>query len=183
MINPYFRLAEAAAGSSSAIGAFYQGQKAVPQAGTYNEGMVAVVGLTSASTLLRCWTWLLDRDCIPFMTTAFGDVFFWNPACGVCYLDVQRGEVEFIDSEIEWFLQDFLVNSEIVAEVLRKDRFEELAKKKGPLKYHQVFILEPWACLGGKDAVENYSVGDCGVYLDLIGQALQPERKQVHWIK
>ncbi len=106
------------------------------------------------------------------MTTGFGDVFLWEPDQGVSFLEVQRGEVEPIDPDVRWFLNDFLHKPTIIEQVLRKPRFDELVNRLGALPYHSAFILKPWPMLGGEDKIENYSSGDCRVYFDLVGQSL-----------
>ena len=126
----------------------------------------------SGKTLLDRWTWLVGDNCQPLITTALGDVFFCD-SNGVNFLEVQRGTTEFVDSEIAWFLNDFLAKREVVEGVLRKVMFDQLVEANGPLEYHDIFVLEPWAMLGGIDRVENYSIGKCSVYLDLVGQTLR----------
>jgi hypothetical protein len=64
-----------------------------------------------------------------------------------------------------------LVDPQVVANLLRTDYFAELVRFKRPLNYHEVFILEPWPMLGGQDEPENYDIGMCDVYVDLVGQA------------
>lgn len=85
-------------------------------------------------------------------------------------MDVQRAEVEFVDGDISWFLDEFLVCPNVVEKVLMKDHFEEICRLKRALKYHEAFILEPWPILGGKADGANYGIGHCDVYIDLVGQ-------------
>jgi hypothetical protein len=155
----------------SAFQPFVRQLKSVPAVGAYGNGLLAVVDEESSTTLLASWSWLIGKKCRPLVTPGFGDVFFCDSE-GVSFVEVQRGTCEFVDSEIAWFLSDFLVNPDVVERVLRKVAFDQLVVGKGPLKYHNVFILEPWAMLGGVDRAENYTTGKCSVYLDLVGQSL-----------
>jgi len=139
--------------------------------GAYSDGMLMVVDKQSGNTLLRNWTWLVGESSIALLTTGFGDIFFWDPSNGVSYLEVQRAEIEFVDANIGWFLDEFLVHPRVVEKVLRKERFCELSRLKRSLRYHEVFLLQPWLMLGGQDKLENYNIGECNVYLDLVGQS------------
>ena len=35
----------------------------------------------------------------------------------------------------------------------------------------ETYILKPWILLGGNDNIENYSIGNLNVYLDLVSKA------------
>jgi len=130
-----------------------------------------VVDTQAGINLMHSWSWLVGDKCCALMTTAFGDVCYWNPANGINFLEVQRADVEFADADGRWFLGGFLEYPQLVADLLRKPRFDELVRLKRPLKYHDAFILEPWPMLGGEDRPENYDIGNCAVYIDLVGQA------------
>ena len=153
------------------------GIEAPPAAGAYDNGLLAVVDTQWSTTGLHAWRWLLKPTHRALMTTGFGDVFLWEPREGVSFLEVQRAELELVDPDVNWFLNEFLCKSSIIEEVLRKPRFEELVTRHGPLRYHGVFILKPWLMLGGQDKIENYGPGDCRVYLDLVGQSCKVEKE------
>jgi hypothetical protein len=147
-----------------------------PPTGAYSQGLLAVVDARWSQKGLQAWLWALKPTHRAVMTTGFGDVFLWEPDQGIGFLEVQRGEVEPIDADVRWFLDGFLKKPTVIEQVLRKPRFDELVGRFGPLPYHEAFILRPWPMLGGEDKVENYTTGDCRVYLDLVGQALQPSK-------
>lgn len=142
-----------------------------PAVGVYNGGIITVVDEVAATIILEQWRWSIDKKCFALMTTGVGDVFFWNPANGINHLESQRGSIEFIDSEMEWFLSDFLTNPSVVRDVLKRNPFEKIVQLNRPLRYHEVCILEPWLMLGGADKIENYTIGKCGEYLSLVGNA------------
>ncbi len=143
-----------------------------PQVGTYDSGIISVVDTHLGESLLRSWDWLVPRESKAIVTTAFGDLFLWQPHVGISFLEVQRGEVTFVDSEAQWFLDEFLLDSRVQDDVLRRPRFEQLKERLRGLEYLEAFILEPWQILGGEDSLGQYTIGSCSVYLDLVGQAL-----------
>ncbi len=148
----------------------------VPTVGAYNHGLFTIVDESVSNRLLVNWSWLVGSEAIALMTTGFGDVFFWKPKEGVHFLGVQRAEVEFVDAEFRWFFEEFLVKPQVVDTVLRKPLFDRLVRLHRPLQYGETFILEPWLILGGKENAENYAIGGCSVYLDLVCQTHRHNR-------
>ncbi|HYG77999.1 MAG TPA: T6SS immunity protein Tdi1 domain-containing protein [Planctomycetota bacterium] len=144
-----------------------------PQAGVYNSGLLTTVDSKLGKSMLKDWHFLITDRCHALMTTAFGNVFYWDAEEGICFLEVQGLQVTAITRDLHVFLNEFLTDPKILESVLRKDDFEELASLKGPLSYNRSFFLVPWQMLGGIEKAENYDVGDCDVYLSLVGQALQ----------
>lgn len=173
-LHSSLRLTTEAEGGCAALSAVIGDPDGSPRVGVYNEGLVTVVGVETASRLLESWRWLVPPGCCAIMTTGFGDVFVHEADKGVSFLEVQRGRLEFIDPEVDWFLGEFLGLADIMQDVLRAERCGKLIAAQGALRYHQAFILEPWPMLGGNDRLENYTIGDCRVYLDLVGRALHP---------
>jgi hypothetical protein len=143
---------------------------ALPVVGAYNQGLFTVVDESVGETLLARWSWLVGDQCLALMTTGFGDVFFWRSKEGVYYLDAQRAEIEFVGAETGWLTGGLLADPLIVDQVLRLTYFEELVRTHRPLHYGEIFILEPWLMLGGRDEPQNYGIGQCSVYLELVGQ-------------
>lgn len=172
MLPKHYRLTSSP--NSELISSFHEtgiGSSSSPLVGVYNLGMITVVDVEMSKSLLSAWSWLLSSQCRVLITTGFGDVFFWEKDRGVSFLEIQRGHVEFIDAEIEWFATDFLANPEVIEMVLRRKRLNELVSVLGELVYHNIFILEPWPMLGGNDCIENYIIGSCATYIELVGQS------------
>jgi len=105
------------------------------------------------------WDWLFKERYVALITTGLGDVFLLKKSTReIFYMDPQGGSAEFIDTKVDWFLNEFLVKPEIAESLIWQERIEDLISKQRPLKYHEVFILEPWIILGGEDKVENYAM-------------------------
>lgn len=144
------------------------------QAGMYNDGLIAVVDADASEKILGAWNWLTS-DSVALLTTGLGDVFFWKKdESAVYFLNVQHGTTEFVDRDLKWFLDEFLEKDGVVEEVLRKSLFDSLVKHHRALRYHEAFILEPWQMLGGEEKVEDFAIGQCAVYLELVGLNSRP---------
>ncbi len=143
-----------------------------PAVGTYDDGLLTVLDADRSKVIQRAWTGVMSGECAPLITTGFGDIFFWKPKEGVYFLELQNGEIVWIDKEPEWFLDEFLTKPEVIERVLHEPDFRELVRRKGPLTYHNVFTLAPVLALGGSWSVEHFFVGDCATYIEIVGQTL-----------
>jgi len=139
--------------------------------GVYNNGLLMVLAETEGSEILAEWDWLFGERATGLITTGLGDVFFLRKSTNeIFYMNTQSGEPVFITTDISWFINQFLIGTQVMEDVIWRKRIEALISKNRPLKYLEAFILEPWIILGGEDKPENYSIGDCDVYLCLVGQ-------------
>jgi hypothetical protein len=141
----------------------------LPSVGTYQDGLLSILDNAAAPMLLNDWP-MRDRW-LPLIATGMGDLFFWDQdSPSVYFLNVQHGTTEFVDAEVPWLLDQFLIIPEILEKVFRKSRIEALTALFRPLRYGEAFIREPWAMFGGPDRDEFYSIGQLDVYLSLVGQ-------------
>lgn len=143
------------------------------KAGVYNDGVLTILDERTAPQMLKSWGWL-ERRILALITTGLGDVFGWDVAeSGVYFLNVQYGTLEFVDAEVDWVLDEFILYPEIDEKVLQQSRVGSLTRHLRELHYGETFIREPWAMFGGKDEDDRYAIGQTDVYLDLVGQTLQ----------
>lgn len=148
------------------------GGRVTIEAGMYDGGLIGVVDRKSANLILRNWP-QFSVDFPVLLTTAFGEMFVFDRRREqVLFINTQYGTITEIDPEIEWVLDEFLENPGVKADLLQVDKVKRLQRQCRELRYHEAFLLEPWIMFGGEDVDENYSVGDCAVYLDLVGQTL-----------
>ncbi len=142
--------------------------------GIYNDGLLTVLDDELAIASLIGWRWLLGHDVVALATTAFGDLFFWSDKHNAIYfLEVQKGQSTFIDREINYLFDVFLVNEGIRADLLREDELNSLTARLGAISYGECYIANPWKMLGGTGDLETYELGQLDVYLNLVGHAVQ----------
>lgn len=143
-------------------------------AGTYENGLVTVSGISLAVDALAGWRWLLGSDAVALATTATGDVFFWSDRqSAVYFLEPQLGQSTFVDKDVRYFFDEFLTKEGVREKVLHEQLVTSLGQRLGPLPYGHCFIAEPWIMLGGTGAEDSYVSGDAVTYLHLVGQAVQ----------
>lgn len=109
-----------------------------------------------SSKIMVDWDWLFRERVIALITTGLGNVFLFKKSSSeIFYLDTQGVELIFITSEISWFINEFLIKSKVIEDVIWCERIEKLILKNRPLEYLEAFVLEPWIILGGEDKLEN----------------------------
>jgi hypothetical protein len=143
------------------------------ESGVYNEGLITIFDAATSEIAMSSWRWLLGTDAIAFAANAFGDIFFWSESQGAVYfLESQFGRSTFIDKDIDFVMNSFLIEKGIQENVLHSDLFILVKSRVEALSYGECYIAEPWIMLGGSGKVETYSRGNIVVYLSLIGQAV-----------
>jgi hypothetical protein len=142
---------------------------AIPKPGLYAGGEVAVLTVSSKD-LLQAWPEEI-RVCTPLLATAFGDLFVWSRAMGcVTFLETQTGDLEPIDADARWFLDEFLTKPEIRERVLHRERLKSVSERCGALGWLECYVLEPWESMGGNWISSNCRKGRLPAYLDAVGK-------------
>ena len=142
--------------------------------GVYNDGLLTVLDAELANAALIDWRWLLGEDAVALAATTFGDLFFWSNKHGAVYfLEAQKGQSTFIDREVNYLFDVFLVNEGVRKELLRQNELSSLAARLKTLSYGECYIANPWTMLGGTGDLKTYEVGQLDVYLSLVGHAVQ----------
>ena len=164
---------------SSALALFADGNRILPPPGVYNDGLLSILDEPTASELLHAWRWLCGAKCQALMTTGFGDVYYWDQTDrAVYFLNVQHAITDFVDRSIPWILDEFFAIPDIQESVLRASVLTKLAKEHRPLSCDECFILAPWQMFGGDESEDDFEIGTCSVYVDLVGQAQDNLRRE-----
>jgi hypothetical protein len=146
----------------------------VSAVGTFEDGLFSMLDESLSNSVLSSWRWLLGQDAVALVASALGDLFFWSEKHkAVYFLEVQRGKSTFVDKDVGFFLNHFLVRDGVLESVLNRDLFKSLTGHLGKLKYGECYIAEPWLRLGGSGDVNTYEKGDLAVYAVLVGQAVE----------
>jgi hypothetical protein len=143
-------------------------------AGVFDGGVISVLDQARSVSVLDSWRWLLGDDAVALSATSLGDIFFWSEKhAAVYFLEVQRGKSTFVDRDVDFFLNDFLVQDEVRSRVLQKGLFDAISDRLGILRYGECYIAEPWLRLGGSGDPGSYQRGDLTVYVNLVGQSVE----------
>lgn len=141
--------------------------------GTYNNGIISVLDIGLSKEISEVWSWKFNNVFIPIIITSFGDMFLYNKENKYFYYyQPQIDDLIWITNDASEFLNKFMTVKETRNILLHEKKFNKVCSNIGYLKYNEVYILVPWIMLGGYDKIENYTVGNLFVYLDLVSQTL-----------
>lgn len=116
---------------------------------------------------------------LPFMTTAFGDIFVWvKDICQkreyVIFINVRSGNWDIITSRIDLLFNVYIVSEEWLKKDfdLKVTDFSKLTDKLGIPKADECFGYVPALALGGSKSLKNVQIVKMLPYIDIIAQTI-----------
>ena len=150
--------------------------------GTFGDGLFRIVPPNDYQDFVD--TYIEDREkqfeySLPFMTTAFGDIFVWVKDIFqnreyVIFINVRSGKWNIITSRMdllfnvyistkEWFKRDFGINI---------SDFSKLVERLGLPAEDECYGYVPALALGGSKSLDNIQVVKMLPYIDMIAQMI-----------
>lgn len=121
------------------------------------------------SDLISDWTWLIGTDKKPILITAIGDMFLMDTSEGIYWLDVGRGKLECVASNITDF-KNKLKDIEQVNEWFMIDLTTKLKCSSKKLNDGQLYSYKKLPILGGDYSINNFEPTDIEVHFSFAGQ-------------
>ena len=123
--------------------------------GNYGGGILKVINPDEFKKNLYLWIRKEDPNCIPFMITAFGDIFYYRKESNTYYLLSihYRKEKKCADS-LEEFIS-YITSAQAIHTDLRAGLYIEAEKKLGSLSNDDIYMFVPSIQFGGKEIVDN----------------------------
>ena len=142
--------------------------------GTYNDGIISILDIDITVNIMKNWEWRFQKHFIPIIATAFGGLFMYSPRSENCYFyQPQYNTLDLITDNLDELFNNALCDGGIKSKVLLEDKYNNVSAILGHIRYGDAYILKPWLMLGGNDIVENYSIGNLTVYLELVSKSLR----------
>lgn len=169
-----FKITEAVEGRAIFSGFSKERRWADIKPGVYDDGLLTVCGESYKKFQLHSWEWLLGEKCMLMAFLAWGDFICVSFKERKFYLVIsQEGGKVCLGDNLESVF-DYNLAAEIFFEkILLPDKFSEVCKAVGPLKYGECFVHDPWICLGNEEEIQNYDRKNFEIYIDLLGQTLE----------
>lgn len=129
-------------------------------------------------------TYIEDREryfeySLPFMTTAFGDIFVWvKDICQkreyAIFLNVRSGNWSIITSRIDLLFSLYMAEEEWLKRFfdLKVTDFSKLTDKLGIPAADECFGYVPALVLGGSKSLKNIQLVKMAPYIEIIAQAI-----------
>lgn len=117
-------------------------------------------------------TYFDSKKAIPFMMTAFGDIFVYKDEGYIVLLKYKSVDCQVIGKTMQWFWED-LIDEEYQNECgFDISLYNEAIDKYGALKYEECFGFTPLLPLGGKKDVTHLEKVNAKVHIELITQLI-----------
>ncbi|KAG4098425.1 GAD-like-domain-containing protein [Neocallimastix lanati (nom. inval.)] len=142
--------------------------------GNYGDGIIKVINPFDYTESLYTWLGGEDKNKVPIMLTAFGDIFYYRKITDteddVCLLDIHYKNINVCSYSFSEFFEDYLLDEDIQNDILRKPLFLEAKEKEGELKLNEIFLFTPALAIGGAEELKYIKKGDAAVHQNLLLQ-------------
>ena len=141
--------------------------------GNYGNGLLKLIDPEDYFQSLFTWLGKEDYTKIPFMMTAFGDLFYYR-ILGDGEYDISLLNIHYRRIDVPaWTVSEcvqYLVDPSVQESVLRKELFEKAVSKCGSLGADDIFFFAPALVIGGAEDVEYISKGNAKVHHQVLFQ-------------
>lgn len=117
-------------------------------------------------------TYFDANKAVPFMMTAFGDLFVYKDEGYIVLLKYRNVDCQVVGKTMQWFWDD-LVDKGYQDECgFDISLYNEAISKYGEIKYEECFGFVPLLPLGGKKDIEHMDKVNAKVHIELITQLI-----------
>ncbi|MDR2142307.1 MAG: DUF1851 domain-containing protein [Deltaproteobacteria bacterium] len=142
--------------------------------GNYADGLIKVINPEEYNVSLYEWLGKKDISRVPILVTAFGDIFFYRKLTAsdedISFLDIHYRKIEVCVWSLIDFFNSFIVNNDIIKELLREKLFKKAVSKIGTITFDEIYYFVPALILGGKEDIKNISKGNGIIHQSLLFQ-------------
>lgn len=150
--------------------------------GTFGDGLFRIVSPDDYQDFVD--TYIEDREkyfeyLLPFMTTAFGDIFVWvKDICQnreyVIFINVRSGDWNIITSRMDLLFSLYIVSEECLKRYfdLKVSDFSKLVDRLGLPAEDECYGYVPALALGGSKSLKNIQVVKMLPYIEIIAQMI-----------
>ena len=135
--------------------------------GNYGDGIIKFIDPEDYMDSFYKWLGKEDYSRIPFMMTAFGDIFYFRNfgegEYDISFLDIHYRNISVAAYTVEEFVE-YLVDSEIEEGILRRTLFDEAKNELGILKANEIYFFAPALVTGGAEEIKYVNKGDAAVH-------------------
>ena len=140
--------------------------------GEYGDVIIKVVDPRDYMNSLYTWLGGQDFNKIPIIVTAFGDIFYYRKIDenenDVSLLDIHYREIEVCGYSYQEFFENYILDEDIIKDVLRVDLYKQAVDKLGKLNYEEIFFFTPALVLGGGEDIKYIKKGNGAVHQQVL---------------
>lgn len=142
--------------------------------GEYGNGLIKVVEPREYMNSLYMWLGQKDFNKIPIIVTAFGDIFYYRKLedneNDISLLNIHYRKIEVCTYSYQEFFENYILDENIIKNVLREDLFKQAVEELGKLEYKDIFFFTPALVLGGGEDIKYLKKGNGAVHHQVLLQ-------------
>ena len=145
--------------------------------GSYCDGMIRIINPSDYQDVLNsCYVMDYDISFLPFMCTAFGDVFDYvkNPKLNnyIVYLNVRYGTYLILPDNLVALLNKIIFNRSFLKGWFDLENYPAAQKRFGTPGFDECFGYSPLLAMGGSESLENIKIVKTLPYIDISTQTI-----------
>ncbi len=145
--------------------------------GSYCDGMLKIINPSDYQEVLNsCYVMDYDKSFLPFMCTAFGDVFAYvkNPKLNnyIVYLNVRYGTYLILPDNLAALLNKIIFNRSFLKGWFDLENYPAIQGKLGTPGFDECFGYSPLLAMGGSENFENIEIVKTLPYIDISTQTI-----------
>ena len=145
--------------------------------GSYCNGMLKIINPSDYQDVLNsCYIMDYDKSFLPFMCTAFGDVFAYVKNSRlknyIVYLNVRYGTYLILPDNLVLLLGKIIFNKSILKGWFDLENYPVIQEVIGTPGYDECFGYSPLLALGGSESIENIKIVKTIPYIDICTQTI-----------
>lgn len=145
--------------------------------GSYCDGMLKIINPSDYQEVLNsCYVMDYDKSFLPFMCTAFGDVFAYvkNPKLDnyIVYLNVRYGTYLILPDNLVLLLNKIIFNKSTLKGWFDLENYPAIQGKLGTPGFDECFGYSPLLAMGGSENFENIEIVKTLPYIDISTQTI-----------
>ena len=145
--------------------------------GSYCNGLFKLINPSDYQDVINsCYEKEDDKSFLPFMCTAFGDVFAYvkNPKLNnyIVYLNVRYGTYLILPDNLTVLLNKIIFNQSFLKGWFDLENYPVIQEKLGTPNIDECFGYSPLLAMGGSENFENIEIVKTLPYIDISTQTI-----------
>ena len=145
--------------------------------GSYCNGMLKIINPSDYQDVINsCYEKEDDKSFLPFMCTAFGDVFAYvkNPKLNnyIVYLNIRYGTYLILPDNLAALLNKIIFNQSFLKGWFDLENYSVMQEKLGTPDFDECFGYSPLLTMGGSENLENIKIVKTLPYIDINTQTI-----------
>lgn len=145
--------------------------------GVFGDGLFRIINPDDYQELVdNSYINIQDESVLPFMTTAFGDIFAYvkNKELDdyIIFANFRYGIFKVLTEDIDYLMNDLVWDEEVLELWFNLDQYIDVKAKLGVPDFDECYGYIPYLVMGGKEDIDHIQIVKVLPYIDIITQSI-----------